>query len=345
MSQDGIRSSLRSRILHLQPREFDVLALDIFRYQARFNPLYSEYVQHLGINPETVGKLTQIPFLPIQFFKSHEIRTGDVPAAEVIFQSSGTTGQVASRHFLYDAGLYKDLSLSIFEKHYGPLNQYHILALLPSYLERSNSSLVYMMQHFISCSDSPFSGFYLHNAEEMLETVKRLVLAPDGRKILLLGVTFALLDLAESNRDLRFMGNAKNVIIMDTGGMKGRREELLREEVHDILCDAFGVQEIHSEYGMTELLSQGYSQGGGLFRPGTSMRVLLREVNDPFSISDHNVGKSKTGGINVIDLGNLDTCSFIETQDLGRFGKEDHTFYVMGRFDNSDIRGCNLMVL
>jgi phenylacetate-coenzyme A ligase PaaK-like adenylate-forming protein len=340
-----IRQELRRQITDLNPSDFELLALRIFQYQAKNNPVYKEYISHLPIQPDQVTKLTEIPFLPIQFFKHHVIRSGNPPEPTVIFESSGTTGIATSRHALYDASLYKSVSTRIFEQNYGHLEDFHMLVLLPSYLERNNSSLVYMMQHFIDQASSRLSGFYLHNTNEMIEQLKKLAENPDGRGILLMGVTFALLDLAESTIDLSFLKNIPNLKVMDTGGMKGRRQELLREEVHDILTSNFGVSEIHSEYGMTELLSQSYSQGNGLFYPGATMRILLRDVNDPFSVYDHNLGGSKTGGINVIDLANLDSCSFIETQDLGRFGSESGTFYVMGRFDNSDIRGCNLLVL
>ncbi|MCE6989415.1 acyl transferase [Dyadobacter sp. CY323] len=339
------RAELRSRIERFNPSEFEDLALKIFKYQAAYNPVYSQYVKFLGIKPDQISRLIQIPFLPIQFFKSHTITTGEPASADVIFQSSGTTGENTSRHHLYDAPLYKKVSDRIFKLNYGDLDRFHILALLPSYLERNNSSLVYMLQHFIEKSGSEHAGFYLNNTGEMLERLKYLSKNPDGKGVLLLGVTFALLDLAESNHDLRFLQNLSNFTVMDTGGMKGRRKELLREEVHDILTEGFSVPVIHSEYGMTELLSQGYSHGKGLFTPGYTMRILLRDINDPFAVFDQNLTRSKTGGINVIDLANLDSCSFIETQDLGRFGGEENQFYVMGRFDNSDIRGCNLMVL
>ena len=344
-SQAEIRDELRNQILEREASDFDSLALNIFRYQANYNPVYNQYLGFLNVDPAAVKQLTEIPFLPIQFFKNHTVKTGTPLAVSAVFESSGTTGQQTSRHHLFDASLYKDVSTRIFQDHYGDLNRFHMLALLPSYLERNNSSLVYMMQHFIESSHSEYSGFYLDNVSEMLEKLRFLASNPDGKSILLLGVTFALLNLAESNADLSFMRNMKNLTIMDTGGMKGRRQELLREEVHDILTRSFSVEQIHSEYGMTELLSQGYSHGSGKFTPGFSMRILLRDINDPFTITDHNFNRSKTGGINVIDLANLDSCSFIETQDLGRFGSEAGSFYVMGRFDNSDIRGCNLMVL
>jgi hypothetical protein len=340
-----IRAALRNRIIDFEPADFEDLALKIFRYQAEYNPVYNQYIRHLNIEPRRIKTLTRIPFLPIQFFKNHTILTGEPPVASAVFQSSGTTGQNTSHHHLFDAPLYKAVSHRIFQQNYSDLNRFHILALLPSYLERNNSSLVYMMQHFIDESGSEFSGFYLNNINEMLQRLKYLSKNPDGRKVLLLGVTFALLDLAESSYDLSFLKDMQQLTVMDTGGMKGRRQELLREEVHDILTGNFSVQHIHSEYGMTELLSQGYSHGSGLFAPGYTMRILLRDINDPFSVFDHNINRTKTGGINVIDLANLDSCSFIETQDLGRYGEKAGTFYVMGRFDNSDIRGCNLMVL
>ncbi|MCE7060954.1 acyl transferase [Dyadobacter sp. CY343] len=340
-----LRQRLRDQILTFEPSDFEKLALQIFRYQADHNPIYKQFIGHLQINPGTVKKLTEIPFLPIQFFKTHRIKTGAVSKVETTFESSGTTGQQTSRHDLYDPELYETISEQIFRGKYGDLNNFHILALLPSYLERNNSSLVYMLQHFIKASGSPFSGFYLNNTAEMLKNLRSLIAKPDGKQVLLMGVTFALLDLAENEGDLRFLKQKNDLIVMDTGGMKGRRREMLREEVHDILTSAFGVPQIHSEYGMTELLSQGYSSGSGLFTAGRTMRILLRDINDPLSVYDHNISVSKTGGINVIDLANLDSCSFIETQDLGRFGEAEGSFYVMGRFDNSDIRGCNLMVL
>ncbi len=339
------RQELRQEILDFQEEQFDDLALRIFRYQATFNPVYNQYLSYLKKNVNRVERLTEIPFLPIQFFKNHLIRTGQPPAPSVTFESSGTTGASTSRHQLYDATLYQHISTRIFEQNYGELNHHHILALLPSYLERNNSSLVYMMRHFIDQTNSEYAGFYLKNVDEMLDRLRFLAQNPDGKPVLLMGVTFALLDLAESRTDLSFLKNIPGFSVMDTGGMKGRRQELLREEVHDVLTTSFGVEKIHSEYGMTEMLSQSYSKGDGLFVPGISMRILLRDTNDPLTVVDHQNNRNKTGGINVIDLANLDSCSFLETQDLGRYGSIPGTFYVMGRFDNSDVRGCNLMVL
>lgn len=346
-----LRNTLRQQIIGLQPSGFTDLALEIFRYQAVNNPIYSQYIGNLKVDINAIRQLTDIPFLPIQFFKQHSITSGSLPAPVVTFESSGTTGKKTgietstSRHALFDKNLYETVSENIFEQQYGLLKDHHILALLPSYLERNNSSLVYMLDHFIQQTGSDDSGFYLNNTADMLERLRDLAANPDNKKVLLMGVTFALLDLAESEYDFSFLSDLQNLTIMDTGGMKGRRKELLREEVHHILTSRFGVDSIHSEYGMTELLSQGYSVGEGLFNPGYTMRILLRDVNDPFTLHAHNQSSTKTGGINAIDLANLDTCSFIETQDLGRFGSEPESFYVMGRFDNSDIRGCNLMVL
>jgi hypothetical protein len=338
------RQQLRQQIMEVTPDQFEETALRVFRYQAQHNPVYRTYLSHLGVSFDRPGRLTEVPHLPIQFFKHHTIRTGQPPTPAINFESSGTTGQTPSVHSLYDAPLYRSLSQRIFEREYGPLSRFHVLALLPSYLERTNSSLVYMARHFIEQTESPFSGFYLHDVQALTRQLRHLAQRQDGRRILVLGVTFGLLDWAEGKDDLTFLGDMPELVVMETGGMKGRRREMLREEVHDILTSRLGVKAIHSEYGMTELLSQGYSQGEGVFRPGYTMRLLLRDPNDPFDIREYGQFAG-TAGINVVDLANLDSCSFIETQDLGRFAPEPETFYVMGRFDNSDIRGCNLMTL
>ena len=339
------RQHLRRQVSEVTPATFEEVALRVFRYQAEHNPVYRTYLAHLNYKTDRPERLAEVPHLPIQFFKHHTIRTGQPPVPAVIFESSGTTNSTSSAHPLYDASLYQSLSQRIFEQEYGALNHFHILALLPSYLERNNSSLVYMVRQFIDHTASPFSGFYLHDTAALTAQLRTLAARQDdSRRVLVLGVTFALLDWAESEIDLSFLQNLPNLIVMETGGMKGRRREMLREEVHDILEEKLTLPCIHSEYGMTELLSQAYSQGEGLFRPGATMRVLLRDPNDPFAVHEHGTYQG-TGGINVIDLANLDSCSFIETQDLGQFGPEKDTFYVMGRFDNSDIRGCNLMAL
>lgn len=340
------RDALRERILTVDEAHFESLALDIFQYQSTLNPTYRAYLDALRVRPEQVEQLRQVPFMPIGFFKNHTVvsagkLTQNTVQQAICFVSSGTTGANTSRHYLFDADLYAQVSRRIFEETYGSLTNYHILALLPSYLERNNSSLVYMVQQFIHETESDESGFYLNNTAELTRHIEHL-LATSPQKILLIGVTFALLDWAETRADLSFIGQSNRVMVMETGGMKGRRQELLREEVHGQLREKLHLPSIHSEYGMTELLSQAYSTGEGLFHPGATMQILLRDINDPFAIGE---GERRTGGINVIDLANLDSCSFIETQDLGQNGPKPGSFRVMGRFDNSDVRGCNLLVI
>lgn len=336
--------NLRNAVRTLTADTFEEVALQVFHYQAVHTPIYRQYLSHLRIRPAQVNRLSLVPFLPIGFFKHHQVVTGN-PNIQTVFESSGTTGTQTSRHLVADLGWYDEISTEIFEKTYGSLSDFHLLALLPSYLERNNSSLVYMVQQFIAKTQSPVSGFFLHNVDELLATLKKLVQHPDGRKVILWGVTFALLDLAESKNDLSFLNELPELMVMETGGMKGRRREMLREEVHAELTAAFGVKNIHSEYGMTELLSQSYSNGDGIFETSRTMRILLRDINDPFSVTDSPKRGMRYGGINVVDLGNLDSCSFIETQDLGRFvGDTSFQFEVIGRFDNSDVRGCNLLI-
>ena len=363
---------LKQKVLRLKTQEFDSLALEIFRYQANNNLVYKKYLQCLKIQIDLIESIEQIPFLPIEFFKTQTVITGE-NETKVTFESSGTTGQSTSQHYVQDPDFYVEIAEQIFEKFYGKLSDFQILALLPSYLERTNSSLIYMVDHFIKKSSSTNAGFYLDDYEALTKALKENkqqqgTSKNDDRKtkILLIGVTFALLDFAESGIDLSFLQEVDNLIVMETGGMKGRRKELLREEVHEILTTAFHVKNIHSEYGMTELLSQGYSKGGGIFELPVSMKIMLRDVNDPFLY----ITNSRSGGINVIDLANVDSCSFIETKDLGSWeyptllsvssqtieeviwGDTDNNvpnnapkFQILGRFDNSDIRGCNLMVL
>ena len=338
-------NDLKSRIANVNPGNFDELALEIFRLQVQKNEIYGLFVKHLGINPESVCEISKIPFMPIGFFKNHKILTGN-QTIQTVFESSGTTGQSTSRHLVSDLAFYRTIAQNIFEKAYGALSNFHVLALLPSYLERTNSSLVYMVQDFIEKSGSIHAGFFLNNTQELVQTLRTIHQNSDGRKILLMGVTFGLLDLAEANHDLAFLAEMQNLVVMETGGMKGRRREILREEVHQILTQTFFVPTIHSEYGMTELLSQGYSAGGGVFETPATMRIFLRDINDPFCIFPPDY--TRTGGINVIDLANVDSCSFIETQDLGQYVSEANAFQafrVIGRFDNSDVRGCNLMIL
>jgi hypothetical protein len=271
--------------------------------------------------------------LPISFFKTHKVVSGPEEDFRDFYSSSGTTGAITSRHFVWSEEFYLQHSQRVFEEKYGSLQNYHVLALLPAYLERKGSSLVTMADHFIKVSASPHSGFYLYDRVALLEKLEKLRSSP--RKVLLLGVTFALLDFAESMGEFSPMDN---LIIMETGGMKGRRREMVREEVHEILTAYFKVDKIHSEYGMTELMSQAYSEGDGKYTLPNTMRVFLRDPNDPLELSPRS-----QGGINIIDLANFHSCAFIETKDLGRVDREGN-LEVLGRFDNSDVRGCNLMV-
>ncbi len=309
--------------------EFNEIALQIFHLQYNHNAVYKQYVD---LNTSGVGNIdhyTKIPYLPVEFFKSHKIITGS-EQPETTFFSSGTSGDISSKHYVVDTALYRKSFLTCFKRFYGHPSQYTILALLPSYLERQNSSLVYMVEKLISVSGNPACGFYLDNYESLKERLNDQV----GNNFLLIGVSFALLDFAE-----KFDIPGWNGIVMETGGMKGRKKEIIREELHAILKSKYHVPEIHSEYGMTELLSQAYSKGDGIFKSPPWMKVLIRDVNDPKEL----LGYSKTGGINIIDLANIYSCSFIATQDLGRIDP-DESFEVLGRFDHSDIRGCSLLV-
>ena len=324
---------MQNNIFNIQNQEdFKQVALTVFKHQFKNNKVYRSFCDLLYIHPSSVTKVEEIPFLPIQFFKSREILSSTEEVQET-FSSSGTTGSITSKHFVTDINLYKESYLKGFAHFYGNIEDYVVLALLPNYLERKGSSLVFMVDDLILKSKNPESGFYLNNIDELAK--KLTDLDKKGQKVLLIGVSFALLDLIETAQF-----NLKNTIIMETGGMKGRRKELVREELHQILQDGFGVYEIHSEYGMTELLSQGYSNGNGIFDTPPWMKILTRETEDALTIQQ--VGK--TGGINVIDLANYNSCSFIATQDLGKV-HENGTFEIIGRFDDSDIRGCNLMVL
>jgi phenylacetate-coenzyme A ligase PaaK-like adenylate-forming protein len=326
------KETFKNQIQNLRADLFEEQALALFRYQARHNPVYRQYLEFLQVRPEAVADIYQIPFLPIEFFKTQQVKTGSF-TPQVVYLSSGTTRQSRSHHYLPDDAFYKAHSRRIFEAFYGPLTDYIFLALLPSYLEQGHSSLVAMVDYFVAQSGQQLPGFYLHDLEALLSNIDRARLS--GKKIVLFGVSYALLDLAEKVRP----GSLQQVIIMETGGMKGRRREMVRQELHAILQAAFGVSSIHSEYGMTELLSQAYSQGEGLFRAPDSLKVLLRDPNDPLTVDS----AFKTGGINIIDLANVDSCAFLETKDIGRL-HADGRFEVLGRFDNSDIRGCNLLV-
>jgi phenylacetate-coenzyme A ligase PaaK-like adenylate-forming protein len=312
--------------------EFNQLCIEVFNNQYLNNLVYQTYVKSLKLNPITIKQYNQIPFLPIEFFKTKRIVAGEVNDSSVCFSSSGTTGQITSKHYVNDIGIYETSFKKGFEMYYGKPSDYCILALLPNYLERTGSSLVYMFDKLIKESNHPQSGFYLNNLDDLVVTINRLKLAK--QKTLLLGVTYAMLDLADMDIEL-----SDNFIVMETGGMKGKRKEMLKEELHQLLKQKFKVSTIHSEYGMTELLSQAYSKQNGLFECPPWMRVLVRDVNDPFSY----VKEQKGGGVNVIDLANLHSCSFIETKDLGKVNQVSY-FEILGRFDNSDVRGCNLMI-
>lgn len=313
-------------------KQFEKIALKVFRYQYENNVVYREFCDFLKVEKGTVKSIEQIPFLPIQFFKSHVVLSSTNEIQQT-FTSSGTTGMNTSKHLVTDISLYEESYRNAFSEFYGNIEDYAVLALLPSYLEREGSSLIYMVNDLIKRSNDSNSGFYLHNYNELI--AKLIELDASGQNVLLIGVTYALLDLIEKQKF-----ELKNTIIMETGGMKGQRKEMIREELHDILCNGFGVKSIHSEYGMTELLSQAYSLGNGIFECPNWMSVLIRDTEDALSYVDN----GKTGGINVIDLANINSCSFIATQDLGK-KHLNNSFEVLGRFDNSDIRGCNLMVL
>ena len=312
--------------------EFLTKALEVFRFQATENPVYRTFIEHLGIAIDEVKNLEEIPFLPIKFFKQYDIVSGNQPA-EKIFTSSGTTGMTTSRHLVSDLALYHYSLEKCFEQFYGPLTDYTIFALLPSYLERTGSSLIDMVEYWIEKSGRPENGFYLYNHQELYDHL--IAHEKTGKKAILIGVSFALMDFVEN-----FQMELKNTIVMETGGMKGRKKEITREELHRILKHGFGTNEIHSEYGMTELLSQGYSRGDLTFKTPQWMKMMIRETEDPM----HYVGMGKTGGVNVIDLANVNSCPFIATDGLGK-KVSDNQFEILGRFDHSDVRGCNLMVI
>jgi phenylacetate-coenzyme A ligase PaaK-like adenylate-forming protein len=324
-------TAFKHSIFNLQsPFEFNEIAVSLFRYQYRENEIYRSFVDALGISESQVYHPEQIPFLPVSFFKTHKVISGDY-AEELIFESSGTTGMETSKHYVVDASCYQESFTRGLQLAYGDLSEYAVFALLPSYLERKNSSLVYMVEKILLQSNRQMGGFYLNELSELQQQLKEAQRL--GLKIMLFGVTFALLDMAE-----KFPLRIPDAIIIETGGMKGRRNELTRMELHEKLCEGFGVQKIHSEYGMTELLSQAWSSDDGIFRCPPWMKILIADTNDPLSYLE----TGRSGGINIIDLANFHSCSFIATQDLGRVF-DDGSFEVLGRFDNSDIRGCSLL--
>jgi phenylacetate-coenzyme A ligase PaaK-like adenylate-forming protein len=313
-------------------KQFDKIALKVFRFQYENNLVYREFCDFLKTDIQKVKSIQQIPFLPIQFFKSHSV-VSNTNLIQATFTSSGTSGMITSKHLVTDVSVYEESYRKGFSQFYGNIEDYVILALLPSYLEREGSSLIHMVDDLIQQSNQPESGFYLHNYDELI--AKLIQLDQAGQNVILIGVTYALLDLIEKHSF-----ELEHTIIMETGGMKGKRKEMIREELHQQLCHGFGVKSIHSEYGMTELLSQAYSLGEGIFECPSWMQIVVRDTEDAMSY----VREGKTGGINVIDLANINSCSFIATQDLGK-KYPNGSFEVLGRFDHSDIRGCNLMVV
>ncbi|MCF6171925.1 MAG: acyltransferase [Bacteroidales bacterium] len=320
------------------PAEFNGLSLKIFHFQYENNPVYRKFVDFLKPDLNRIRHFSQIPFLPIELFKKHRILSGGFQS-EVVFTSSGTSSTQCSRHYVAKTALYTESFSRGFESFFGQPSGFVILALLPSYLERGGSSLVFMAQKLIESSRQAESGFYLHEYGKLADLLKKL--RDKKKKVMLLGVTYALLDLAE-----QFPLSFPELYLVETGGMKGRRTEIIREELHETLAGSFGTSRVYSEYGMTELLSQAWSKGLGIFETPAWMKVLIRDMNDPLSLLPH----GKTGGINIIDLANLYSCSFIATGDLGKLlplksGQPAEQFTVLGRFDNSDVRGCNLMVI
>ena len=325
-------NEIREKIFHITSEdEFNTLALKVYEYQTAHCSVYKRFQEYLNIDSSLIKNINDIPFLPIQFFKSQHIITNNSEATYT-FTSSATTGTIQSRHLVKDISIYEDSFVKAFENFYGSIHDYCILALLPNYYEREGSSLVYMVNYLIEESKQNGSGYFLHQHEMLHELL--LKNERENRKTMLIGVSYALLDFLD-----KYQMQLNNTIIMETGGMKGNRKELLKEQLHEILCKGFSVDSIHSEYGMTELLSQAYSKGNGQFSTPMWMKILIRDIHEPLRIRRD----SKSGGINVIDLANLYSCSFIATDDLGKKINQS-SFEILGRIDNSDIRGCNLMI-
>lgn len=321
----------RNLFQYHQAEEFETLCLELFQMQYQRIPVYRTFVDALNIKPSHITKLEDIPFMPIEFFKDYKV-LAENEKAELLFKSSGTTGMQRSQHFVKSALVYEQSFIKGFEYFYGPVSDYIFLALLPSYIENGDSSLVYMADHLIKLSNNEDSGFYLNDYAKIIEKLNQLKNSP--KKVMLLGVSYALLDLV----DLQTF-DFPQLTIMETGGMKGRRKEMVREELHEFIGKGFGVNKIHSEYGMTELLSQAYSKGDGVFSCPPWMKIMIRDVNDPLSLLE----EGKSGAINIIDLANIHSVSFLATQDLGKITAPNE-FQILGRFDNSDIRGCNLLI-
>lgn len=316
----------------LNADNFDREALALFRYQYTHNNIYRNFTDALNIVPDSVKKIEDIPFLPVSFYKTHQVVCGAVHDTDTVFSSSSTTADIPGKHYVRDVNLYIETCLKGFEQYYGAVQDYSIVALLPSYLQRQGASLVYMVERFMESSRHELNGFYLDEYAQLNKVLQEL--EAKGQKTLLIGVTFALLDFAEA-----YSMQLKHTIVMETGGMKGRRKELTRAEVHSYLKLQLGVKEVHSEYGMTELLSQAYALRDGVFRTTDTMKVLVRDMNDPLEVKQ--VG---SGCINIIDMANVHSCAFIATDDIGKIAA-DGSFEVLGRADNSALRGCNLMVL
>lgn len=320
--------------LTLLDQRFIEEALQLFRKQSKENELYRNFISGLHIEPAEVSRLTDIPFLPISFFKTHLVKTGVFEPVKC-FESSGTTGMVNSKHCISNFDAYLENTATLFKEYYGDPDQYCIIGLLPSYLERGNSSLVSMVDHLIALSKHPSSGFFLHDFKKLHAVL--LDLESQHQKTILIGVTFALIDFVES-----FPVKLNHTVVMETGGMKGRKKELTRSELHHILKKGFGVDAIHAEYGMTELMSQAYSKGDGIYNSSSRMKVFLRSTDDPFEIWGEGEHNMRIGVINMIDLANIDSVGFVATDDLARFIGNGR-FELMGRIDNSDVRGCSLL--
>lgn len=323
-------NSFKSNVFRINNQNFEQHALELFHFQYNNNKTYREYVQYLNVRPDDVKVIEKIPFLPIQFFKHHEIKTGNFTPQHV-FESSGTSGGSTSKHYIEDLEYYKKISTHIFTSFFGRIEDSIIIGLLPSYLERNNSSLVYMVNQFINISTNDHSGFYLDNIDLLAKKLKSLT--KEKTNVFLFGVTFALLELADL-----FQFDMNKLTILETGGMKGRGKELIREDLHQKLKRSFQTNKVSSEYGMTELLSQAYLQSDGFFHSPPWMKVTIREIHDPFTFAKDR----QIGVINVIDLANVHSCAFIETEDLGLL--DGYGFKVIGRLDNSDLRGCNLLL-
>ncbi len=332
MNSKNTAAYFKYNVFQVTDDNFNDFAIELFRYQARENKIYKDYLEALKINVQSIDHYEHIPFLPISFFKTHRVVCGKDEDEQKVFKSSGTTKSIRSNHYVLDEHFYKKSTIEIFEKFYGHPSEFDFLALLPSYLEQRDSSLVYMVDGFISESNSENSSFYKDDLNSLFELVIKLNRL--NKPVLLIGVAYALLDFC-SKFDFPPLNN---FIIMETGGMKGRRRELTREELHDKLEKGFKVDNIHSEYGMTELFSQAYASSQGRFEVPSWMKVITREINDPFKLI-----KEETGCLNILDLANIDSCAFIATDDLGKV-YPDGSFTVLGRLDNSDVRGCSLMI-